>query len=212
MFARRERTPSQVMGLAGSTTVINLGSSNMNMEGIWNKADDIAALLTPAASRAVLGTLMPSTTWEGEGYYWLKGQGRGGHNKEKTYVTTEHSHNELRSRARWMQGDVQHNINGTEYRVITVGDKVVQVNMRTDTDGNRLYQWIGVSACPPGIKTVAREAARLLDSEKIIVGWDLIVDEFDDRVYVLEGNSCPGVNTATAKRILDAVEGVAYDS
>jgi len=85
--------------------------------------------------------------------------------------------------------------------------------MKRNTEmGHRVYQWIGVSACPPGIKYVAREAAKQLDNEQTIVGWDIIVDEDDDRVYILEGNSCPGVNTATAKRILDAVEGVNYEA
>jgi hypothetical protein len=184
----------------------------MNIEGIWNNAPVVAPLLSPAASRSLLGSLMPSDGWQGEGYYWLKGQGRGGANKEKTYVTTEFSHNELKTRANWMAGDVQHNIVGAEYRVITVGAKVVQVTKRSGANGEREYEWIGVSACPPGIKYVAREAAALLDDDKTIIGWDIIVDEFDDRVFILEGNACPGVNEATAGRILDAVEGIQYEA
>ena len=214
MFAKRERTPEQVRDLAGGRPIINLGSSNLTLPGIWNEASVIAPLLTPAGSRQLFDTVMPSDGWQGEGYYWLKGQGRGGANKEKTYVTTEYSHNELVSRANWIAGDVQQNIGGGEYRVITVGTKVVQVMKRGGLNGNRVYEWVGLTGAPTSVKEVAREAARRLESEKIIIGWDVMDGDgyyqWTSGTYILEGNSCPGVNAATAGRILDAMEGIDY--
>ena len=208
MFAKRERTPEQVRNLAGGRPIINLGSSNLTLTGIWNEAAVIAPLLTPEASRARLGEFMPTDRWVDAGFYWLKGQGRGGANKERVLVATKAEHDELIDRARWMSGDVQRHVDGTEYRVITVGTKVVQVNKRTDIGGDRTYAWVGVSDTPSAVKEVAREAARRLDNEKIIIGWDVIHQ--GQRVYILEGNSCPGVNAATAGRILDAMEGIDY--
>jgi len=211
MFARRERNAMQVQGIANGRPIINLGGSTMNIEGSWNNAPVIAPLLTPAASRDKLGSLMPSNEWLGEGYYWLKGQGRGGANKEKVYVSTAYSHNELMVRANWMNGDVQQNIVGTEYRVVTVGTKVVQVTQRVDTSGQREYRWVGVRSAPTQVREIAKDAARMLGDDKIIIGWDVILSDGESQTAgILEGNSCPGVNEATASRILDAVEGVRY--
>ena len=219
MFARRTSDDERISMLAGSTTpIINLGSSQMRLTGVhvWNEAAVIEPLLTPKASRALLGSLMPSGRYEGAGYYWLKGQGRGGANKEKLFMRGASSHDELKVRATWMDGDVQQHIDGQEYRVITVGEKVVQVTKR---DGgvlasDRVYEWVGVTGCDSDVKDVARMASNLLGSDKTIIGWDVIKPTRTDGYelpFILEGNACPGVNAATAGRILDAIEGVNYN-
>ena len=212
MFARRDSTPERIRMLGESRTIINLGGSNMNIEGMWNNAPDIAPLLTPMASRAKLDNLMPTNRWYGMGSYWLKGQGRGGANKEKVLLVHRGEHNDLLERAAWMNGDVQYHIEGNEYRVITVGTKVVQGMTRVDNaDGERAYVWTGVNGLPSTVKEIARKAAMLMNHERLIVGWD-VIEQSMDRAYILEGNSCPGVNEATANRILDAVEGVQYEA
>jgi hypothetical protein len=211
MFARRESTPERVASIAGGRPIINLGSSNLTLPGIWNEAAVVEPLLTPVASRELFGFLMPTNRWVSEGFYWLKGAGRGGANKEKLYITTVFSHDEAVSRTAWSNGDIQLNIVGQEYRVITVGTKVIQVTKRSGTNGNRDYEWVGVSAADSRVKRIARDAAGLLDNEKTIIGWDVIQSMYNGMPYILEGNSCPGVNASTASRILDAVEGVSYD-
>ncbi|KKL87884.1 hypothetical protein LCGC14_1930230, partial [marine sediment metagenome] len=45
-----------------------------------------------------------------------------------------------------------------------------------------------------------------------IIGWDVIISDDGYNTFILEGNSCPGVNAATAGRILNAIEGTSYDS
>jgi len=180
------------------------------IEGIWNEARVVEPLLTPQASRELLGRLMPlGSVYCGPGYYWLKGAGRGGANKQKLFVRNGQEFDDLYEQARWMEGDVQQHIDGQEYRVITVGEKVVQVMKRTGGHlaSDRVYTWVGVEGCDSEVKAIAREAAMKLANSKTIIGWDVIQGE---RAYILEGNSCPGVNEATARRILDAVEGTPY--
>ena len=213
MFAKRTSNDERIRYLAeGRRPIINLGSSQCRIEGIWNEARVVEPLLTPKASRALLGSLMPTNHWSGTGYFWLKGAGRGGTNKEKLFITGRDYLDELKARAQWTEGDIQQHIDGQEYRVITVGEKVVQVTKR---DGgplasDRVYEWVGVSDAPPDVKEMAREASRMLSSDKTIIGWDVIRDPIVRTSYILEGNSCPGANTAPSNRILDAVEGIGY--
>ncbi len=213
MFVRRESNDDRIAYLSGyhDAPIINLGSSTCRIEGIWNEANVIAPLLTPAASRELISSLMPSMLYCGPNYYWLKGQGRGGANKEKLFIRNGAEFDEMYARAQWMDGDVQLHIDGQEYRVITVGSKVVQVTKR---DGgvlasDREYEWVGLTGAPSQVKDIARRASSMLSSDKTIIGWDVITDNMHF-VHILEGNACPGVNTATANRILDAVEGIGY--
>ena len=213
-FARRGRTREQIIGIADSlgVPIINLGNSSINIYEAWNNAPNVRCLLTPKESRVALGWLMPFGSWLGEGYYWLKGPGRAGNNKERTLVANREEFLALKARANWIDGDIQRDIVGTEYRVITVAEKIVQVSKRVDTGSQREYRWVGVHNAPPQVKDTAREAANVLHGQRNIVGWDIMLGgDQDDLAYVLEGNSCPGVNEATACRILDAVEGIGYE-
>ena len=211
VFARRTSDDERIKQIAYDAPIINLGSSQCMIEGIWNEARVVEPLLTPEASSNLLGRLMPSGGYEGPGYYWLKGAGRGGANKEKRFVRNVQEHTAMLRSAAWMEGDVQLHVDGQEYRVITVGNKVVQVMARDDViDQQREYRWVGVSDAPWAAKDIAREASRKLSSDKTIIGWDVIIHD-NGHAYILEGNSCPGVNEATANRILNAVEGVSYN-
>lgn len=208
-FARRDRTDSQIERIADGRTIINLGSSNLGLvtDNVWNKSDDIAPLLTPASSRVMFHELMPTDEWIGPDFYWAKTPGRGGNGKQRYYLNDRQAHNVIKRDTDWNEGDIQLELVGQEYRVITVEDKVVQVMKRSGTNGSRVYEWVGVSAAPDHIKKVARTASSRLNGRNII-GWDVV--EWFGRAYIFEGNSCPGVNAATAGRILDAVEGLRY--
>lgn len=37
------------------------------------------------------------------------------------------------------------------------------------------------------------------------IGWDIMWDDYNDEAYILEGNSCPGVNEPTVERIVREV-------
>lgn len=210
VFARRDRNTQQILEIRYDRPIINLGASwfGPDEEGIWNKGTNVKSLLTPALTRLKFGTHLPTNRWVGPDKYWLKGPGRAGNNKTLHNVRTYDEFNELVSQARWIDGDVQLHIDGQEYRVITVGNKIVQGMERHGENGQREYRWVGVNGLPSSIKRRVKQCNELLDGDNII-GWDGIVHDSGD-AFVFEGNSCPGVNSATAGRILDAVEGISY--
>jgi len=134
---------------------------------------------------------------------WLKGPGRHGSGSSRCL---------LEQLGGYGPGEdpyaIQPHIEGTEYRAITVNNKVVQLSRRIGGNDAREYEWIGTRGAPRGIIPAAKHADRILlnatDADWRVVGWDLIKDA-DGRVWVLEGNSCPGVNIATAQRIRAAM-------
>ncbi len=203
-FARRDRTTPEIVMLARGRPIINLGSSGFEHQGAWNSAPTVSNLLSPKQSREVWGGMMPPDS-AGYGTYWIKGAGRGGANKEKVWVNNQNDMTDLRRRADWIDGDIQLHIDGTEYRVITVKDQVVQVSQRLGENGDRNYRWLGTRGAPRGLVPAAKWAAAKF-TERTIIGWDLIKSDDTGEVFILEGNACPGVNEATAGRILDAVE------
>lgn len=211
-FSRRDRNTESVMSIAYDRPVINLGASWFAPEGgdVWNHARDIAPLLTPKATRNRIGDLLPSNEWLGAGNYWVKGQGRGGRNKTVEVVRDHHAYTMLKSRADWNDADIQRHVDGQEYRVVTVGTKVVQGMKRYGSNADRTYEWVGANGTPLVLRSLVKEAVGRLPSEKVIVAWDTIIS--GDDAYILEGNSSPGVNDATANRILDAVTGENYES
>lgn len=210
-FARRDRRTDSIVSLAediGGVPIINLGASWFSAEGAWNPGEVTKWLLTPESTRRMFNDFLPTGRWVGPDYYWFKGPGRAGNNKKKHYVSNLEEYNELASHANWIQGDVQLHVDGQEFRVITVNDKVVQGMARYGQNGERRYEWVGVGGLPTELKESCRRASRVLGS-RTIVGWDGIVHD-SGQSFILEGNACPGVNEATAGRILDAVEGVTY--
>jgi len=205
MFARRDRTTQEIINISTGRPIINLGSSSFEYEPAWNSAPVVSCLLSPKASRLVFDEMMPDNGRSVPAWYWLKGPGRGGTNKEKTFVNTLNELSELHRRAEWIGGDIQRHIDGTEYRAITVMNDVVQVSKRIGGGDDRNYEWIGTRNAPRGLIPAAKWAATKF-IEKTIIGWDLIKDDDTGKVHILEGNASPGVNVATANRILDAVE------
>lgn len=207
-FALRDRTPEDVFDLAerrGYDGVLNLGDSEFpETDYVWNTGNTVKTLLTSAAMRrSLLASVMPPAPREGEAF-WVKGPGRGGTNKAKVdaYDPARHVYGN-------MLIDLQRHINGQEYRVVTAGTFVVQVSRRTDdrTDPTRrTYEWVGETGAPGRVNGIARYATSMLSTPRTVIGWDIV--DSGDRVYILEGNSCPGVNAATAKRIIDKMSEV----
>jgi hypothetical protein len=220
-FPRRDRTPQSCLQLMrdngrAEEAIINLGDSTfapsdedleyygIDPDNLFNHGDNIYPLIRPGDTRKILDELMPPRPTENElpMDVWLKPPGRAGRGKRKVRI------DELQQVPR--EWDIQKHVTGTEYRVITVEHKVVQVNERQGENGNRSYNWVGVTNAPSNIKSIAKRAARVLQGRNII-GWDVIVDQHN-KAYILEGNSCPGVNYATADRVIRAATGRTYDA
>ncbi len=224
-FPRRERNTESCLDLImrqgrGADPIINLGdttfhpSDNLLMVNgitgpVYNLGDNIRHITQPGRTRLRLGEFLPPDPRRFSPAYltgdtWIKAPGQGGQGKTRIQ-TTEAITTSIP--AAW---DMQMHVEGQEYRVITVDDKVVQVSERYGLDGDRTYKWIGVKAAPTPVKEIAREATRRLDGHNII-GWDIIMGNMPDSTYVLEGNSSPGVNRETASRIFKQIKGDTYE-
>lgn len=192
----------------GRGLILNLGDSSWepsseflaiygaSISGVWNYGPDIKPLVKPGPARKLLNNLMPEYPTEYPADVWIKAPGSGGRGKNRTTLEEPRKIPEG-----W---DLQVHIEGEEYRVVTVRDKVVQVSQREGANGARNYTWVGVENSPRAVKQIAKNAARLLKGQNII-GWDVVYDKTAEKAYILEGNSCPGVNDATAKRIVKAM-------
>jgi len=208
MFVKRSRPLSTIPDVALGRMVLNLGNQAydpyQHAPKTWNISDDIKVLLSTTASEELFSLYTPCGEYSsGVSDYWIKGPGRAGRNKRRISVSGEGDFNWHK---RMLPGGyiIQQHIPGQEYRVITVGSKVVQSSARFGQNGDRRYEWVGLQGTPTRVKDMARSAAHKL-SGKNVVGWD-IIDSNDDAPYLLEGNSCPGVNAATANRILNEME------
>ncbi|NIR92684.1 MAG: hypothetical protein GWO08_03150 [Gammaproteobacteria bacterium] len=104
-----------------------------------------------------------------------------------------------------LSGDIQAHIEGTEYRINTVSDRIVQAHRKTPCDGGFVWEWVGVQALKgTGILPTVKKALKQLPFyERSVLGWDVI--HTPDRTHVLEVNTSPGVNAATAKRIVKVI-------
>ena len=205
VFFARSRTEEELRERAsGYLATVNLGASHI--EGahwpvpIYNRAVDIQRLITPGATRRSIPHLIPPAPFDLPSEAWIKRPGRGGAGKELTTITEEM----LRQLPRdW---DVQQHITGKEYRVITVGPRVVQSTERTNPGGSpRSYAWRGLADTPSVVKNTARAGALQL-SGLALIGWDIMYDDYNDEAYILEGNSCPGVNEPTVERIIREIQ------
>lgn len=187
--------------------IINLGIGPLHLWGMttYNEHESVRSVITPAALRETLGNLIPPWPNVGEEAWW-KGPGYGGHNKYRG-VNTATGHLEHLMTKSW---DVQKHIEGIEYRVVTVGNVVVQAHRkdnRTEIDDSLmfLWNWVGVKGVSNnGIIPLVKKAVELIpNGDFSMFGWDIIVSE--GRPYIIEGNSSPGVNNTTAKRIVGQI-------
>jgi len=202
-FSRRGRTPDQIIRMGidnGYEFIINLGKSQFQPGPgrfdfpafFWNKGQDIVPLLYPGSSRILLDDLMPEKPTAFPADVWIKAPGMKGKGKYKKNIP-----HALTLPPQW---DWQLHTEGTEYRIITVGKRVVQSFIKTGGAVDREYEWVGLTDTPIELKRLARTAAKRLTGLNV-VGWD-IVAPVNGLPRIFEGNSCPGVNYATADRIV----------
>lgn len=201
-MAKRGRTIPEIMGL-GFSTILNMGKSTFAPDmsqypnhKVWNHGDDIGVLLWPGATRELLGDMMPPRPTEFPADVWLKTPGAHGRGKFKKSIEEA-----LVLPREW---DWQSHIEGQEYRLVTVGTKVVQDHKRNGENGNRSYEWLAMRETPQVLKDMAREAADRVPGANVIA-WDLILTD-DGIPYLFEGNTSPGVNQATVARIVNIME------
>ncbi len=181
--------------------ILNMGNTQVTLTEaaapIVNLAIDINKTRTPGALRKNFDEFLPPYPKDQAEYpldCWIKAPGRGGRGKYHKAVDYP-----LVLPDEW---DCQQHVEGTEYRVITVGRRAVQGFIREGTNNNRTYSWTGLANTPDEVLTLARQAAKELPHNSLRA-WDLI--QAPDRTYILESNSSPGMNDATAERVRDEI-------
>lgn len=208
-LVRRDRGDADIDRIVNKynyEAILNLGGAiNRSSVPVWNPATTISRLSHTRLRGTLDGFGMPEQTIEQP--HWHKHGGFGG-----TGVRFHDPDNGWVDRCGLTHGEVQAHVEGTEYRAITVGDKVVQafrkdnlewVNGRHQFDWN----WVGVAGIRDrGIIPLLKEAVGLVEGgERTVLGWDVIVDR---KPYIIECNTSMGVNEATAQRIVRAMEEV----
>ena len=235
-FPMRERSNESKLDLMANTygrdgAIINFGDMSFDptdqeirVRGIdpdlyYNRPDSVRALTKPGPTRRLIGEFLPIDPREinpgnfsGEALdIWVKAPGQAG--QGKTRMTVDWAGDIPQIPADW---DIQVHKEGQEYRVVTVGTKVIQINERHGVNGNRNYVWVGVRNAPDPVKTICREAARRLEDERTIIGWDVVHKpaDYDDQTlsqtFIFEGNTCPGTNRALVGRIMSQIKGEHY--
>jgi hypothetical protein len=194
--------------------ILNLGNVQLTVGGsghrIYNSPNSIRAVSTAPALRRTLGDtdLGVIPPYEFDGPHWHKHSGFGGEGKtfhEDVIPTLCHR----------MRGDVQQHVEGMEYRIISVGERIVQASRKDDSyvdtrTGRRRfnYTWVGVEGIRRGgfIPTIKAATHAIPNGERTIIGWDVIYD--GEKPWIIEANTSPGVNEATAARISSAIRGL----
>lgn len=214
----RDRAPVDTvvrMRDSGIMVCLNLGNSTYTKEvwreaapfrntlpRLWNDGETISSLNTPGKlRRSVLGQFIPPQEPDDDEMIWLKGPGYGGENKTPMPIS------QLPVFMPGPNWDWQRAVVGNEYRVHTVNNIVVQVHARYGINGAREYEWLGVGNAPPGLIPFTKTLANtLLDqSPKLVIGWD-IIQSTTGEWFLFEPNFNPGVNSATAARIVNKIK------
>ena len=213
-ICRMDRTNEDLYDMMNTYPfTVNMGRSGFNppdFDGefhaspLWNQGSTIQDLIIPGRARELLGNLLPPRPEDYPILAWLKAPGRGGRGKKRVLLQDPKEVPEA-----W---DIQIHIKGTHYRINTVGHKVVQSHVKVDLPtqdtvriGQRTYLWKLMKDVPKIVKKAAREGAKKLADERTLIGWDIVLDPETDIPYILEGNSAPGMNAATAKRTIDQI-------
>ena len=201
-FARRGRTTAEIMALPFNN-IVNLGKSSFQPVTadypdtmVWNHGEDIRPLLWPGAAAELLDGLMPPRPLTYPADVWIKAPGAQGRGKYKKAIDYP-----LVLPKEW---DWQGHVEGQEWRLITVGHKVVQDLKRHGSNEDRTYEWVPMKDTPSELKELAREAARRVPGNNVIA-WDLI-QTHDGLTWLFEGNTCPGISESTGNRILKEME------
>lgn len=202
--SRDGRVPEQIA--RRQDFIINLGNTNFvcdDRDAIsFNCPDTIRAVSHPVNLRKTFADtegILPARTITGP--HWHKRGGFGGRGKL--------FHEREMGDCGILQGDVQEHLEGEEFRVNTVGDVVVQATRKEHVNGlgtDFVWNWVGVDGIKRSgiIPLVKRAMEEVPFSRHTVFGWDILVCSRGPRV--LEINTSPGVNTATAKRIVEQIQ------
>lgn len=208
-FIRRDRKNDKLKKIAETRydALLNLGNTNYDFSAlsipVWNTAESVRAVSRPTALRNTLGEggFLPPRDFSGP--HWHK---RGGFGGQGTIY-----HSKALGECVVPGGDIQKHVKGREYRVITVGDAVVQASqkhkiVRSKDDWEFSWEWIGVEGIRKGgFIPLVKEAVRAVPNySQTVFGWDIIHN--GKRPWIIECNTSPGVNEATAGRIVRAIE------
>lgn len=201
--ARKGVVPGEVA--ARYDFVINLGNTNYRDSGgvtVYNHPDTVRAISHPLALRRTLGNFIPERTIRGP--HWHKSGGWGG----KGTVFHEKSLGECAV----LPGDSQKHVDGQEFRVITVGDMVVQAHRKDSVNHGWPpiptgfdWRWVGLDGIRRNgiIPLVKKAMEQIPHGAYSVFGWDIMHSNHGP--FVLEINTSPGVNPATAERIVNAI-------
>lgn len=206
-FAKRDRSVAELNSITVRgryDAVLNLGNmavDTLDIEAeVWNETDTIRSVSRPERLREVLDEFLPARVLDGP--HWHKFGGYGGRGVRLCGTPC----NDGRG-----GGDIQQHIDGVEYRVLTVGNTVVQAmrkeNVRWDNGRHSFdWSWVGVDGIRNNgiIPHIKRAVENIPIYARSVLGWDIIVG--DGGVYTLEINTSPGVNTNTAERIVRAMQ------
>jgi hypothetical protein len=118
----------------------------------YNPANIILQYNTPGRiRRSNLAPFLPENSNYDDEFSWLKGPGRAGMNKTKVLSN---------ERPLFIPGenwDFQRHIDGQEYRIHSVKDKIVQVHRRQGDNTARQYEWLGLQGRPNGGSSLHQE-------------------------------------------------------
>jgi hypothetical protein len=200
-FARRGWSTNDIMHIYRENydAVLNLGKSDFHpeeREGVWNHGTDIKPLIYPGHTRKLLGQYMPPRPTEFPAEVWVKAPGAHGRGKQKKVINGP-----LDIPNSW---DWCKHVEGQEYRIISVGHRLVQDYLRLGDNGDRSYHWIAMKEVPYALKAMVRSAAAQIPGNNVLA-WDAVVDN-QGQPFIFEANTCPGVNVETVQRIVKEME------
>lgn len=212
LILRVDRDPAYVLDNArinGCVPILNMGGSALTQDldpeaTIWNPGELINLTRRPADFRNVVGELTPPPPESYPADFWVKAPGAAG--RGKTFV------HDGEAPGRLPRGwDIQRHIDGEEFRIISVGSKLVQGFRRMGDNNNRRYEWTGTAQAPRNVRKVVRmgiaNIARIVDQNPetlpVVLGWDTIINR--DGAWLLEVNTAPGLNQFTAQRIKNLI-------
>ena len=205
VFRRRNRETVWDQRFHSTTTyqaVLNLGNTDMSFEGIpvpvFNPPELVFGISSPVALRRQIPELLPQATIMGP--HWHKRSGMKGQGKQ--------FHPGTEGQCPVMGGDTQAHIEGTEYRIITVNNTIVQATRKHGTAPNFEFEWVGVEGISKGgfIPLLKEATETIAHFGNSVIGWDVIHN--GNRPFIIEANTSPGVNDATAQRIVDQIRKV----
>ncbi len=210
-FIDRKRSAASVRDHVSSRkydAVINMGRLDVDFSRsigtLFNSTDTIRAVSSPRALRRTLADFLPHE--RDDVAHWHKTGGFGGSGALFHPNACNGGY----------KGDTQEHLTGKEYRIVTVGESVVQASLkgarRTKHNGRNdfAYTWVGVQSIKKtGIIPLLKGAVgKVPGGDRSVFGWDVLLTK-GDGPFVLECNTAPGVNDATAKRIITKVRELA---